>query len=99
MGYTISGTYLADCCCELLCPCIVTMDHGATYDYCRLTLVFNIHDGEIEGSDVGGLRVAVLVDSPKVMTEGNWRVGVCVDDGASDEQGHGQPPDEQTPDG
>jgi hypothetical protein len=62
------------------------MDHGATYDFCRVTLVFNIREGEIEGTDVGGLKVAVIADTPKVMTEGNWRLGVFVDDQASDEQ-------------
>src|SRR5204862_2723902 len=61
-------------------------DHGATYDYCRVTLLFNIKEGEIEGTDVGGLAVAVIADSPKVMTEGNWRIGMFVDERASDEQ-------------
>jgi hypothetical protein len=62
------------------------MDHGATYEYCRLTLVFNIRDGEIEGTNVSGRTLALILDSPKVMTEGNWRVGIFVDDGTSDEQ-------------
>jgi len=48
--------------------------------------VFNIKEGEIEGTDVGGLGVAAIVDSPKVMTEGNWRLGMFVDERASDEQ-------------
>ena len=30
--------------------------------------------------------VAAIADTPKVMTEGNWRLGVFVDDGANDEQ-------------
>jgi hypothetical protein len=30
--------------------------------------------------------VAVIIDTPKVMTEGNWRLGAFVDDKASDEQ-------------
>ena len=28
----------------------------------------------------------MIADSPKVMTEGNWKLGVYVDDGASEEQ-------------
>jgi hypothetical protein len=35
---------------------------------------------------VGGRTVAVIADTPKVMTDGNWRLGMFVDDGASDEQ-------------
>jgi hypothetical protein len=64
----------------------MSFDHGATYDYCRVTFVFNIKAGEIEGTDVSGLKVAAIVDSPKVMTEGNWRLGMFVDERATDEQ-------------
>jgi hypothetical protein len=64
----------------------MSFDHGATYDYCRVTLVFNITEGEIEGTDVAGLKVAVIADTPKVMTEGNWKLGMFVDENASDEQ-------------
>ncbi len=48
--------------------------------------VFDIRQGEIEGTDIAGRRVALIADAPKVMTDGNWRLGVYVDDGASDEQ-------------
>src|SRR5919205_1872511 len=69
-----------------MCPCNLSLDHGATYDFCRVTLVFSIREGEIEGTDVGGLKVAAIADTPKVMTEGNWRLGVFVDENATDEQ-------------
>jgi hypothetical protein len=64
----------------------MSMDHGATYDFCRVTLVFNVREGDVDGTDIGGCKVALIADTPKVMTEGNWRVGVYVDDSASDEQ-------------
>lgn len=86
MSWSIEGTYFETCSCELMCPCNLSFDHGATYDYCRVTLVFDIREGEIEGTDVTGRTLAVIADSPKVMTEGNWRLGMFVDDGASDEQ-------------
>jgi|SRR5689334_14064283 len=86
MAWSLRGTYFETCSCDLMCPCNMSFDHGATYDFCRVTLVFNITDGEIEGTDVGGLKVAAIVDSPKVMTEGNWRLGMFVDDRATDEQ-------------
>ena len=86
MAWSLKGSYFETCSCDLLCPCIVSMDHGATYDYCRVTLVFDIREGEIEGTDVGGLKVVAMVDSPKVMTEGNWRFGMFIDEDASDDQ-------------
>ena len=86
MAWSIEGTYFETCSCELMCPCNMSFDHGATYDYCRVVLVFNVQNGEVEGTDVGGLSLAVIAETPKVMTEGNWRVGVLVDERASDEQ-------------
>jgi hypothetical protein len=86
MSWSIEGSYFETCSCELMCPCNLSFDHGATYDYCRVTLVFNIREGAIEGTDVSGRTVAVIADTPKVMTEGNWRLGMFVDDGTSDEQ-------------
>jgi hypothetical protein len=86
MAWNVKGSYFETCSCELMCPCNLSFDHGATYDYCRVTLVFNIRQGDVAGTDVGGHVVAIIADTPKVMTEGNWRLGVFVDDKASDEQ-------------
>jgi hypothetical protein len=86
VSWSLKGSYFETCSCELMCPCNFSFDHGATYDYCRVTLVFKIADGEIEGTDVSGHTVAVIADTPKVMTEGNWRLGMFVDEGATDEQ-------------
>src|SRR5213075_3201272 len=86
MSWNLKGSYVETCSCELMCPCNASFDHGATYDFCRVTLVFNIREGQIEGTDIGGRKVAAIADTPKVMTEGNWRLGVLVDEEASDEQ-------------
>jgi hypothetical protein len=86
MAWNLTGSYVETCSCELMCPCNLSFDHGATYDYCRVTLVFSLKAGQVEGTDVAGRTVAMIAESPKVMTEGNWRLGVFVDDGASDEQ-------------
>ena len=40
----------------------------------------------MDGTDVGGVTVAAVADTPKVMTDGNWRLGVFIDDKASDDQ-------------
>ena len=86
MAWNVKGSYVETCSCELMCPCNMSLDHGATHDYCRVTLVFNIREGTVEGTDVAGCKVALIADTPKVMTEGNWRVGVFIDDAASEDQ-------------
>ena len=86
MAWNVAGTYIETCSCDLMCPCNFSFDHGATYDYCRAALAFNIKVGEIDGTDVSGLKAAFVIDTPKVMTDGNWRLAVFIDDQASDEQ-------------
>ena len=86
MSWHLKGSYIETCSCELMCPCNLSFDHGATYDFCRVVLVFNIREGEVEGTDIGGLKVAAVADTPKVMTDGNWRLGMFIDERASDEQ-------------
>jgi len=86
MAWNLTGSYVETCSCELMCPCNLSLDHGATYDFCRVTFVFNVREGQIEGTKIAGRKVALIADTPKVMTEGNWRLGVYIDDEASDEQ-------------
>ena len=86
MPWSINGSYFETCSCELMCPCNLSFDHGATYDFCRVTLVFHVKQGDVEGTDVGGVKLVVIADTPKVMTDGNWRLGMFVDESASDEQ-------------
>ena len=86
MSWTLKGSYAETCSCELMCPCNLSFDHGATYDYCRATLAFHIRQGEIEGTDVSGCKAVFIIDTPKVMTDGNWKLGVFIDDRATDEQ-------------
>jgi hypothetical protein len=87
MAWSLKGSYVETCSCELMCPCNLSLDHGATYDFCRVTLAFDIREGEIEGTDIGGLKVVAIADTPKVMTDGNWRLGVFIDEQATEEQG------------
>jgi hypothetical protein len=86
VSWKLEGSYFETCNCEVICPCTASLAFGATQDRCRVTLVFNVKDGEVEGTDVSGLAVAAVVDTPKVMSDGNWRLGVFIDAAASDEQ-------------
>jgi hypothetical protein len=86
MAWRLDGQYFENCSCDVPCPCTVSLDLGADRDSCTAFLVFQIDSGEVDGTDVGGLTVAALAETPKVMTDGNWRLGVLVDDQASDEQ-------------
>ena len=86
MAWNLKGNYVETCSCELMCPCNLSFDHGATYDYCRVVLVFDIREGNVEGTDIAGVKVAAVADTPKVMTDGNWKLGLFVDEHASEDQ-------------
>jgi hypothetical protein len=86
LSWNLEGSYFESCSCEVICPCTASMSFGATYDRCRVALVFNVETGEIEGTDVSDVTVVAVADTPKVMTEGNWRLGLFIDEAASDEQ-------------
>src|SRR4051794_826694 len=86
MAWKIEGTYFETCSCEVVCPCTASLALGADYERCKVTLVFHVTDGDVDGTDVSGLTVAAVADTPQVMTDGDWRLGVFIDAGASDEQ-------------
>jgi len=86
VSWRVEGRYFENCNCEVVCPCTASFALGADYDRCEVALVFHVDSGEVDGCDVGGLTVAAVADSPKLMTDGNWRLGLLIDDSASDEQ-------------
>jgi hypothetical protein len=86
MAWNVEGTYFESCSCEVVCPCTASLTLGADYDRCRVALVFNVTQGDVDGTDVGGVTVAAVADTPKVMSDGNWRLGLFIDESASDEQ-------------
>ena len=86
MSWKLEGTYFETCSCEVICPCTASLSFGATYDRCKVVLVFHVVDGDVAGTDVSGLTVAAVADTPKVMSEGSWRLGVIIDAAASDAQ-------------
>ena len=86
MPWNLDGSYFETCSCDVICPCTASLSLGATYDRCNVVLVFHVKSGEVDGTDVSGLTVAAVADTPKMMSDGNWRLGVVIDEAASDEQ-------------
>jgi hypothetical protein len=88
MAWTLEGTYFENCSCDTICPCTWSgLTAPATHDRCKAVLAFHVDNGDIEGTDVSGLTFALVVDSPPIMSEGNWKLGVVMDAAASEEQG------------
>ncbi len=87
MSWKVEGTYFENCNCDFACPCSVTsFASPGTADRCQVILNYHIDKGEIDGIDVSGHSVSVVADAPPRMLDGNWRVGLIIDDKASKEQ-------------
>jgi hypothetical protein len=87
MTWRLEGTYFENCSCDMVCPCTASgFSMPADTERCRVLLAFHIHSGDVDGVDVGNLSVAIFADTPQVMSDGNWRVGMFMDAAASQEQ-------------
>lgn len=87
MAWRLEGTYFENCNCDMVCPCSTSgLTMPADNDRCRVVLAFHVDSGEVDGVDVSNLSVAVLADTPPVMADGDWRVGLFMDEAASPEQ-------------
>jgi hypothetical protein len=87
MAWRLDGKYFESCSCDAICPCTWSaFTARATLDRCRALLAYHVESGEVDGVDVSGLSFALFLDTPPVMSEGNWRVGVFLDEAASDRQ-------------
>lgn len=87
MAWQVEGTYFENCSCDMVCPCTTSgLSEPADYERCQVVLAFHVDSGAVEGVDVSNLSVAVLADTPQLMADGNWRVGLFMDEKASKEQ-------------
>ena len=87
MAWHIKGTYYENCSCTATCPCTwSSMAQRATNDYCCAVLAFKISDGNINGTVMGGVTFIIIIETPPLMSDGNWKLGVEVDEACSDDQ-------------
>src|SRR2546427_690676 len=90
MAWRLEGTYFENCSCDMVCPCTTSgLTLPADQDRCQVVLAFHVDSGDVDGLDVSDKTVVVVADTPPVMAEGNWRVGVVMDAAASPEQAAG----------
>lgn len=86
MSWRMSGTYVANCSCQLICGCSTDNPPTGPDGQCRGTAVFHIGEGNLDDVDLSGVDFVFCNLFPSNLTAGNWKVGVLVDDQASDEQ-------------
>jgi hypothetical protein len=85
MAYSLEGTLLEVCTCNILCPCWVGEDPDGD-GTCDSVMAWHVDQGTVNGTGVSGRTVAVATHIPGNVLKGNWKVALFVDDKASDEQ-------------
>jgi len=84
MAYSLEGTLLEVCTCNILCPCWVGEDPDNPT--CDSVFAYHIDKGTVNGTDVTGRTLALLVHIPGNVLKGNWKAVLVVDDKANDAQ-------------
>lgn len=86
-SWKIQGEYIETCNCTFLCPCITSnLAAEPTEGECKAAIAMHIDKGSMDGVDLNDLAFVVVLHAPGVMLDGNIKVGVIIDDRASDAQ-------------
>jgi hypothetical protein len=85
--WQISGEYFEACSCDSVCPCPTSgLAARPTRGSCDAGLVFRVDRGQRGATRLDGLSFAVLLHTPGPMIQGNWTVGLILDERASASQ-------------
>ena len=87
--WRIAGPYFESCNCEAICPCR-TVDSSpgsrATYRYCQFAIGWSVAEGRHGELDLAGRQVVMVGYWDEDERGAPWRVGVYVDEGATEMQ-------------
>jgi hypothetical protein len=86
-SWQLSGDYFETCSCDFLCPCLpANLAAAPTKGDCHFAMVFHIDQGRYEQLTLDDLNFAVVGYTPTVMSQGNWSVGLILDERATADQ-------------
>ncbi len=84
--WTIKGELILNCNCTVFCPCVVSLGlHPPTEGHCQTWGGVRIDEGGYGDVDLSGLNVGLMIEIPGMMSRGNWKVALFIDERASDE--------------
>src|SRR5271169_4339786 len=80
-AWNASGDYFETCTCDFLCPCLSSnLAAPPTKGECVFAFAFRVDRGRFGGVPLDGLCFALAGVAPGAMGEGNWKVGLIVDE-------------------
>jgi hypothetical protein len=84
--WSLSGDYFENCNCDVLCPCIHDSQAAPTAGHCDVALAFHIAAGHFDATTLNGLNFMVVLWTPTVMGQGNWKTALYIDAQATEPQ-------------
>jgi hypothetical protein len=87
-NWQISGDCFGNCSCDYLrCPCPSSnFTEQPSRGWCNLVLILYVDRGHYGNVALDGLTIAIVAHCPGIMAEGNWSLGLIVDERATPEQ-------------
>ena len=86
-SWQVRGQYYETCSCDFVCPCILgQMAVSPSKGSCTFAMAMQIEKGSYGNAALDGLGFVVLGLTPEAMGNGNWSVGLVVDERATADQ-------------
>jgi hypothetical protein len=83
--WMIQGELILNCNCTVFCPCVISLgSHYPTEGHCHAWLGVRIEKGSYGGEQLDELNVAMILDIPGRMSDGDWKVGTYIDNNATE---------------
>ena len=84
MTWSVEGTYIEACNCEVACPCIFFSP--PTEGECKVIVGWHIDKGRHGDAVLDGLNAALIAYAPGNMKDGKWKVALYLDERGNDKQ-------------
>lgn len=82
--WSIKGELILNCNCTIFCPCVVSLGlHPPTEGHCQTWGAVRIDSGHYGNEDLSGINIGLLIEIPGMMSRGNWKTALFIDDRAS----------------
>ncbi len=83
-NWSLKGNYFESCTCDLICPCITLKP--PTTGTCTALLGWHIDEGNLDDTRLDNLNVSMFLQAPGLLTEGNFKVALYIDENATEAQ-------------
>ena len=84
MAWSVEGTYIEACNCEVACPCIFFSP--PTEGECKVVVGWHIDKGRHGDISLDGLNAALIAYAQGNMKDGQWKVALYLDERGDDRQ-------------